>query len=79
MGRKLFGVLYVSLIIIAWGTIGSLIDFPLLSAGLYLPGSLGQAVTFLLTGFVFVWIGFSFYSKVIESNLMSNLLKGSND
>ena len=79
MNRRLFGVLYVSLLVIIWGTLGSFIDFPLLAAGLYLPGSLGQALTFVLTGFAFAGIGFSFYSKVTNINFISSLLKGSKD
>ncbi|KGG16246.1 MULTISPECIES: membrane protein [unclassified Prochlorococcus] len=45
-----FGILYVSLVVIAWGTIGSLIDYPLLQKGLYDAGSLGQYLTFIISG-----------------------------
>ena len=45
----LVGISYVSAWIIIWGTIGSLIDFYFLQ-NTYLPGSLGQYLTFIITG-----------------------------
>ncbi len=44
-----FGIVYVSLWVIIWGTIGSLIDLPLLNSGIYLAGSIGQITTFTIT------------------------------
>jgi len=49
--KTLVGVSYVSAWIIIWGTIGSLIDFYFLQ-GTYLPGSLGQFSTFIITAIV---------------------------
>ena len=49
--KTLVGVSYVSSWIIIWGTIGSLIDFYFLQ-NTYLPGSLGQYLTFTITAFV---------------------------
>ena len=49
--KTLVGVSYVSAWIIIWGTIGSLIDFYFLQ-NTYLPGSLGQFSTFIITGFI---------------------------
>tara|TARA_B100000214_G_scaffold41903_1_gene26291 strand:+ start:461 stop:673 length:213 start_codon:yes stop_codon:yes gene_type:complete len=46
--KTLVGVSYVSAWIIIWGTIGSLIDFYFLQ-NTYLPGSLGQFSTFIVT------------------------------
>ena len=46
--KTLVGVSYVSAWIIFWGTIGSLIDFYFLQ-NTYLPGSLGQFSTFIIT------------------------------
>ena len=46
--KTLVGVSYVSAWIIVWGTIGSLIDFYFLQ-NTYLPGSLGQFSTFIIT------------------------------
>ena len=47
----LVGISYVSAWIIIWGTIGSLIDFYFLQ-NTYLPGSLGQFLTFIITAFI---------------------------
>tara|TARA_Y100001968_G_C18965420_1_gene529759 strand:+ start:318 stop:530 length:213 start_codon:yes stop_codon:yes gene_type:complete len=49
--KTLIGISYVSAWIIIWGTIGSLIDFYLLQ-NTYLPGSLGQFLTFIITAFI---------------------------
>ena len=46
--KTLFGVSYVSAWVIIWGTIGSIIDFYFLQ-NTYLPGSLGQFSTFIIT------------------------------
>ncbi|AAQ00440.1 hypothetical protein EV11_0264 [Prochlorococcus sp. SS52] len=43
-------ILYVSFAVIIWGTIGSLIDYPLLQNNVYLAGSLGQYSTFIISG-----------------------------
>ena len=49
--KTLVGVSYVSAWIILWGTIGSLIDFYFLQ-NTYLPGSLGQFSTFIITAII---------------------------
>ena len=49
--KTLVGVSYVSSWIIIWGTIGSLIDFYFLQ-NTYLPGSIGQFSTFIVTAIV---------------------------
>jgi len=49
--ETLVGVSYVSAWIIIWGTVGSLIDFYFLQ-NTYLPGSLGQYLTFIITAIV---------------------------
>ena len=49
--KTLLGVSYVSSWVIIWGTIGSLIDFYFLQ-NTYLPGSLGQFSTFIITAFL---------------------------
>ena len=46
--KTLVGVSYVSAWVIIWGTIGSLIDFYFLQHT-YLPGSIGQFSTFIIT------------------------------
>ena len=47
--KTIVGISYVSAWIIIWGTIGSLIDFYFLQST-YLPGSLGQFLTFIISG-----------------------------
>ena len=49
--KTLIGVSYVSAWVIVWGTIGSLIDFYFLQ-NTYLPGSIGQFATFIITAFL---------------------------
>ena len=49
--KTLIGVSYVSAWVIIWGTIGSLIDFYFLQ-NTYLPGSLGQFATFIITAII---------------------------
>ena len=49
--KTLVGVSYVSAWIIVWGTVGSLIDFLFLQ-NTYLPGSLGQFLTFIITALI---------------------------
>ena len=50
MNKKNFkGIIYVSCWIVIWGTIGSLIDFPLLKANIYIEGSIWQLLTFVIT------------------------------
>ena len=49
--KTLVGVSYVSAWVMIWGTLGSLIDFYFLQ-NTYLPGSLGQFLTFIITAFI---------------------------
>ena len=49
--KTLVGVSYVSAWVIIWGTIGSLVDFYFLQ-NTYLPGSLGQFLTFIITALI---------------------------
>ena len=60
----LFGISYVSLWVLIWGTVGSLIDYPLLQSEFYLAGSIGQITTFSLTALIAAILG-----KVLFSNL----------
>ena len=46
--KTLVGVSYVSAWVIIWGRVGSIIDFYFLQ-NTYLPGSLGQFLTFIIT------------------------------
>tara|TARA_Y100001968_G_C19202176_1_gene640524 strand:- start:314 stop:565 length:252 start_codon:yes stop_codon:yes gene_type:complete len=72
MKRILFGVSYVSFWVFIWGTVGSLIDSPLLQAGFYLEGTVWQYTTFLVTAIIFIALGFVLYPKVLQNSLVSN-------
>tara|TARA_B100000902_G_scaffold189873_1_gene181592 strand:- start:324 stop:536 length:213 start_codon:yes stop_codon:yes gene_type:complete len=64
MNKKiLVGVSYVSAWIIIWGTIGSLIDFYFLQ-NTYLPGSIGQFSTFIITAFISSIIAIYIFPKI---------------
>ncbi len=61
-----FGIIYVSVWVVIWGTVGSLIDLPLLNADIYLVGSLGQITTFLVTAVLSILVGIFLYPKVLS-------------
>ena len=63
--KTLLGVLYVSAWVAIWGTVGSLIDFPLLKFDVYLPGTLGQYITFSLTGLVSTLFAIRLFNKIM--------------
>ena len=67
--KTLFGVSYVSAWVIIWGTIGSLIDFYFLQ-NTYLPGSLGQFSTFIITAIISSIIAVYIF-PIINNKLMS--------
>ncbi len=60
---KLF--LYISVWIIVWGTLGSLIDYPLYKNKIYLEGSIYQYLTFTITAIISI-IGAKFFYKKFE-------------
>tara|TARA_B100000212_G_scaffold136850_1_gene103082 strand:+ start:344 stop:553 length:210 start_codon:yes stop_codon:yes gene_type:complete len=47
--------LYISTWVIIWGSIASLIDFPLLKNGIYSEGDLGQYLTFSITAVISIF------------------------
>ena len=47
--------LYISIWVIIWGSIASLIDFPLLKNGIYREGDLGQYLTFSITAVISIF------------------------
>ncbi len=65
--RVVIGFLYVSTWVIIWGTVGSLIDFPLLKNEIYVAGSLGQIITFLITGLISIIASINLFPKLISS------------
>ena len=61
--KTLIGVSYVSAWVIVWGTIGSLIDFYFLQ-NTYLPGSIGQFATFIITAILSSIIAIYIFPKI---------------
>ena len=59
---KLF--LYISVWVIIWGTIGSLVDFPLYKNKIYSEGSIYQYLTFTFTAIISIISAKFFYKKI---------------
>ena len=57
-------ILYISVWVIIWGTLGSLIDYPLYKNGIYLEGSIYQYLTFIITAIISILIAKFFYKKI---------------
>ena len=68
--KQWFGVIYVSIWVLIWGTLGSLIDLPFLKSEVYQEGSFGQATTFFLTAIGCSFIGYWLYPKVLASKIL---------
>ena len=64
--KELAAIIYISILIIIWGSIGSLIDFPLLQANIYSAGSIGQILTFSISGLIFTLIGIKIFPIFIN-------------
>ena len=58
-------ILYVSAWVIIWGTLGSLIDYPLYKNKIYLEGSIYQYLTFTVTAIISI-ISAKFLSKKFD-------------
>ena len=56
--------LYISVWVIIWGSIASLIDFPLLQNNVYEEGELYQYLTFSITAFISIIIAKFIYKKL---------------
>ena len=57
--------LYISTWVIIWGSIASLIDFPLLKNGIYSEGDIGQYLTFSITAFLSI-VGAKYLYKLLN-------------
>ena len=55
--------LYISAWVIIWGTLGSLIDYPLYKNNIYVEGSIYQYLTFTVTAMISIFIAKFFYKK----------------
>jgi len=56
--------LYISVWVIIWGTIGSLIDYPLYKNNIYLEGSIYQFLTFAITAIISILSAKFLYKKI---------------
>ena len=56
--------LYISVWVIIWGTIGSLIDYPLYKNKIYLEGSIYQYLTFSIAAIISIICAKFFYKKL---------------
>ena len=70
--KNLIGIAYVSAWVMIWGTIGSLIDFPLLQAQIYSAGSAGQLLTFAITALISLFIAIYLFPKIINKDSNNN-------
>ena len=56
--------LYVSVLVIIWGTFASFIDYPLYKSKIYLEGSLYQYLTFTVTAIISIISAKFLYKKI---------------
>ncbi len=70
-----FGIIYVSLWVIVWGSIGSFIDYPLLQLKIYIAGSIGQISTFIITGLISTCVAIFVYPKLLSNSKIKELLE----
>ena len=62
--KKIKVFLYISIWVIIWGSIASLIDLPFLKNGIYSEGDLGQYLTFTLTAMISIIFAKNIFSKI---------------
>ena len=74
-----FGIGYVSIWVLIWGTIGSLIDLPLLQANVYEAGTTGQYLTFLITALISILLGIWLFPKALNNNWIIKVIGDGSD
>ena len=57
-------ILYISVWVIIWGSIASLIDLPFLNNGIYREGDLGQYITFSITAMITIIYAKTLFKKI---------------
>jgi len=62
--QKFKVILYISVWVIIWGSIASLIDLPFLKNGIYSEGDLGQYVTFSLTAMITIIFSKKIFNRI---------------
>ena len=61
--KPIKAILYVSLWVIIWGTLGSFIDYPLYKNKICIEGSIYQYLTFIITAIISIISAKFFYKK----------------
>tara|TARA_B100000614_G_C14393919_1_gene430861 strand:+ start:602 stop:811 length:210 start_codon:yes stop_codon:yes gene_type:complete len=56
--------LYISIWVIVWGSVASLIDLPFLKNGIYSEGDLGQYLTFSFTAMIAIISAKNIFNKI---------------
>ena len=64
VNNRFKAILYVSVWVIIWGSIASLIDLPFLKNGIYSEGDLGQYFTFSITAMVSIIFAKKIFDKL---------------
>ena len=67
MNPTLRGITYVSVWVVIWGTVASLMDWMLLTGEVYPSGSFGQAVTFVAYAAATVVLATRFAPRFLQS------------
>ncbi len=67
MNPTLRGVTYVSVWVVIWGTVASLMDWMLLTGEVYASGSSGQVVTFVAYGAATAVLATRFAARFLQS------------
>jgi len=62
--QKFKVILYISVWVIIWGSIASLIDLPFLKNGIYNEGDLGQYVTFSSTAMIAIIFSKKIFNRI---------------
>ena len=62
--KKFKIVLYISVWVIIWGSIASLIDLPFLNNGIYREGELGQYLTFSFTALISIITAKNIFNRI---------------
>ena len=62
--NKIKIILYISVWVIIWGSIASLIDLPFLKNNIYSEGDLGQYFTFSFTAMISIIFAKKFFNKI---------------
>ena len=68
MNATLRGIVYVSVWVVIWGTIASLMDWMLLTGEVYASGTPGQAVTFIAYGAATVVLATRFSGRFLAGS-----------